>query len=100
MQEFARHTHFKKDCQYRQQEKANFTKNTKSYKLFYSVYSTNLESKDIWYLDCRCSNHMTSNKSYFIKVEEHINSEVTLGDGKVQKVERRGTIVVRITNGQ
>ena len=45
-----RHTHFKKDCLYQHQEKVNFTKNTKSYELFYSAYFTNLEAKDIWFL--------------------------------------------------
>ena len=37
---------------------------------------------------------MTGNKSYFVKLEENMNSEVALRDGKVQKVERRGTIAV------
>ena len=43
---------------------------------------------------------MTSNKNYFIKLEENINFEVARGDGKVQKVEGKNTIAVRTKDGQ
>ena len=95
-----RHTHFKKDYQYRQQEKENFIESIESYELFYSTYYTNLEVKDIWYLDSGCSNHITSNKSYFVKLEENMNSEVALGDCKVQKVEGKSTLAIRTKDGQ
>ena len=67
-----------------------FTKNSELFELLYSIYSTNHEVKDIWYLDSGCS-YMIGNKSYFVKKEENINLEVARGS-KVQKVEGRGPI--------
>ena len=54
---------------------------------------------DIWYLDSSCSNLMTSNKSCFISLDENIKSQVILGDGKIQNVERKGIIAIKIKDG-
>ena len=64
----------------------------------YSALSSH-ESRDVWYVDSGCSNNMTKNKSCFVQLDETIKSKVTLGDGNVQIVEGKGTIVVKTQNG-
>jgi len=57
-----KHTHLEKDCWYKQKDEANFTEKNQSLdQIFYSAYSSHQESRDIWYIDSGCSNHMTSN---------------------------------------
>lgn len=59
----------------------------------FSCMNSQKQAQDIWYWDSGCSNHMTENKSLFVDLEENF-SEAKLGDGKIHKSERKGTIVV------
>ncbi|CAL8138460.1 unnamed protein product [Prunus armeniaca] len=56
--------------------------------------------QDIWSVDSGCSNHMTGNRQCFVKFEENVNSQVKLGDGKLQNVEGKGIISVQTREGQ
>ncbi|KAK9697824.1 hypothetical protein RND81_08G063500 [Saponaria officinalis] len=88
-----RHTHFEKDCWFRQKDEANFIETNESTgQLFYSCLNTQQENIDIWYLDSGCSNHMTGNKNSFVSLNENIKSQITLGDGRSQDVAGKGTI--------
>ncbi|XP_057535290.1 uncharacterized protein LOC130813472 [Amaranthus tricolor] len=91
-----RHSHFEKDCYFRQKEEANFIENNNSNdQLFYTCLNAQEEQNDTWYIDSGCSNHMTGNKNFFITLDENIKSQITLGDGSNQEVFGKGTIVVK-----
>ena len=45
-----------------------------------------------WYLDSRCSHHMTRNKSLFTSFTEFDGGNVTFGDGNMARVKDKGTI--------
>lgn len=99
MQKVQKAPTLRKDCFYRQKEEANFLENKES--LDHTLYSalSSQESRDVWYVDSGCSNHMTKNKSCFVQLDETIKSKVTLGDGNVQTIEGKGTIAVKTQNG-
>jgi hypothetical protein len=56
------------------------------------------ETQDTWFLDSGCSSHMTMNSKSFVELDRSYSSVVKLGDGKLKKVEGKGTIAVN-TNG-
>ncbi|KAH9726202.1 hypothetical protein KPL70_008169 [Citrus sinensis] len=57
------------------------------------------ESYNLWYLDSGCSNHMTGERDIFISLDQSFNSQVKLGDGKMQKAVGKGTIAVHTKGG-
>ena len=87
-------------CRYQKNNEANFTENNDSQEqLFYTCFSSHKDSQDVWYMDSGCSNHMTGNKQCFVKLEEKVNSQVKLGDGKLHNVEGKGIIFVQTKGG-
>lgn len=93
------YNHFEKDYWYQLNEEASFFKKNEILdQLFCYAFSTHQESKDIWYLDSSCSNHMTYNKSCFFKLDEYMKSQVTFSDEKFKKVEGKGIIVIKTKN--
>uniref|UniRef100_A0A2N9EI16 Integrase catalytic domain-containing protein n=1 Tax=Fagus sylvatica TaxID=28930 RepID=A0A2N9EI16_FAGSY len=56
------------------------------------------ETQDTWFLDSGCSSHMTMNSKSFVELDRSYSSVVKLRDGKLKKVEGKGTIAVN-TNG-
>ena len=92
--------HSQRDCRYQKNNEANFTENNDSQEqLFYTCFSSHKDSQDVWYVDSGCSNHMTGNKQCFVKLEEKVNSQVKLGDGKLHNVEGKGIISVQTKGG-
>ena len=70
--------------------KANFTtSNGKGgEKVFLNCMDTQNKSKNIWFLDSGCSNHMTRDKDMFVNLNTSINKkQVIFGDGKKSNVE-------------
>lgn len=47
----------------------------------------NAEDYGIWFLDSGCSNHMTSDKSWFVEINENFRHAVRLGNGSKLSVE-------------
>ena len=47
---------------------------------------------DIWYLDSRCNNHMTSNLNLFYSLDNSVQTDVTLGNNVQVTVLGKGTI--------
>ena len=80
-------------------KKANMTKKSDEGYLFYSSKDVEREPKNLWYLDSGCSNHMTGEPDIFINFDQSFNSQVKLGDGNMQKVVGKGTIVVHTKGG-
>ncbi|XP_019455152.1 PREDICTED: uncharacterized protein LOC109356282 [Lupinus angustifolius] len=61
-----------------------------------SAEDVHLES---WYLDSRCSNHMTSHKEWFIDFDSSRKNKVKFVDDSTLKVEEAGDVVILINNG-
>ena len=90
------------DCWYQNKKgknEANFTNEGNGDYLFYSSKDVEREPKNLWYLDSSCSNHMTGERDIFTNFDQSFNSQVKLGDGKMQKVVGKGTIVVHTKGG-
>ncbi|KAA3467262.1 Retrovirus-related Pol polyprotein from transposon TNT 1-94 [Gossypium australe] len=66
-------------------------------KLFMAYQDDVIASKDIWFLDSGCSNHMARIKSLFKELDESYKVKVRLGDDKQMQVEGKGTMA--ISNG-
>ena len=47
---------------------------------------------DIWYLDSRCSNHMTRNLNLFSSLDNAVQTDVTLGNNVQVTILGKGTI--------
>ena len=50
-------------------------------------------------MDSGCSNHMSGTRSLFKELDESQKREVHLGDNKPMKVEGKGTIAIKTTQG-
>ncbi|XP_050910070.1 uncharacterized protein LOC127123938 [Lathyrus oleraceus] len=59
---------------------------------------SNNEQTNMWYLDSGCSNHMTGNKNWFIKLDESVNKVTKFADGKHVTSEEKGNIIM-VRNG-
>lgn len=57
-------------------------------------------SKDVWFVDSSCSNHMTGNIELFIRFDKSIQSKVKLGNDCKVSVNGKGVIVVYDINGE
>ena len=68
--------------------------------MFLTCNVTQESSKDIWFLDSVCSNHMTINKELFSSLDTSIQSEVKLGNDCKVKANGKGVIVVYAKDGK
>ena len=73
------------------------TKNEKQ-PMFLTCNVTQESSKDIWFLDNACSNHVTGNKELFSSLDTSIQFEVKLGNDSKVKVNGKAVIVVYAKN--
>ena len=58
------------------------------------------EQEQWWYLDSGASNHMTSSKESFSKLNDNVTGTVKFGDGSRVAIQGRGTIIFRCQNGE
>ena len=49
---------------------------------------------DIWFLDNGCSNHMTGDKTLFVKMDESVRSQVLMGDNSPVQAQGKGIVSV------
>ncbi|WVZ01870.1 hypothetical protein V8G54_022676 [Vigna mungo] len=67
------------------------------------MVATNTENsettKDVWYVDSGCSNHMTYNKSWLTNLDESKKSKVRVADNSTLKVEGIGNVRIKSRNG-
>ncbi|BBG94220.1 hypothetical protein Prudu_002447, partial [Prunus dulcis] len=88
------------DWRYQKNNEANFPENNDSQEqLFYTCFNSHQDSQDVWYVDRGCSNHMTRNKQCFVKLEEKVNPQVKLSDGKLHNMEGKGIISMQTKGG-
>jgi len=53
-----------------------------------------MSTKNVWYLDNGCSNHMTGDKEAYIGIDPSFGSKVKLRNGEFVEVEGKGSIIV------
>ena len=57
-------------------------------------------SKEVWFLDSGCSNHMSASKEIFSAIDESIKSEVKLGNDHQILVMGKVSISIRTKKGE
>ena len=57
-------------------------------------------SKDVWFLDNGCSNHMTRNRELFSNLDDFVTSEIKLGNNSIVPIMGKGVINVLAKKGE
>lgn len=55
--------------------------------------------KQSWYLDSRCSNHMTCNRVWMVNIDKSRKSKVRVADNSTLQVEGIGNVIIKKKNG-
>lgn len=56
-------------------------------------------SKDVWYVDSGCTNHMARDTGIFTSLDRAVRTKVKLGNGEIVQARGRGTISVYTSKG-
>eukprot|EP00253_Pinus_taeda_P016753 PITA_16753 len=97
-----RYGHFERECRLREGKNANYAQESGEYPrdhLFLSYAKGENTSKDVWYLDSRCSNHMTRNEKLFSAKDGSFKSKIQLGDDKSLEVASKEAMEVQTKEG-
>ena len=99
--------HFAPECRKKQfdmnRQNANFSRENHSENsdsMFITCNSAQESSKEVWFLDSGCSNHMSGNKDMFANIDESVQSEIKLGDDKKVVVMGKGSIKFETKQGE
>lgn len=84
--------HKEENC-WSKEKQAQYAEGEEDY-LFMTYENHQSASRDVWYIDSACSNHLTGNKEKFKDLDETQKSLVRLGDDKQVQVEGKGTVAV------
>ena len=74
-----RYGHFERECRLKEGKNANYAQESGEYPpdhLFLSYAKGENTSKDVWYLDSGCSNHMTGNEKLFSAKDGSFKSKI------------------------
>jgi hypothetical protein len=66
---------------------------------FLSYEKDENDTKDIWYLDSGCCNHMSGNNKLFSTMDESFKSKIKVGDDKALEVSAKGAMQVHTEEG-
>jgi len=58
------------------------------------------ERSDEWYLDTRCSNHMTDKKSWFSKLDDSVNRKIRFADSSIICAASIGKVLIHRKDGK
>jgi hypothetical protein len=100
-----RYGHFERDCRLKEDNNKKGVKYAQEgdeaspNNLFLSYNKAENGIKDIWYLDSRCSNHMSGNKELFSTMDESFKSKIKLGDDKALEDSAKGSMEVHTKEG-
>lgn len=75
-----------------QGEKSNFAEKREEETLLMTYHIKEEFESEFWYVDTRCSNHMSGSKSSFSFLNEGFSTTVTFGDRSTVKVMGKGDI--------
>jgi hypothetical protein len=56
------------------------------------VQEKKTSKEEVWFLASGCSNHMSGNKDWFIKMDEQFRHSVKLGNGAKMMVMGKGSV--------
>ncbi|XP_048615803.1 uncharacterized protein LOC106453556 [Brassica napus] len=65
-----------------------------------SVFDTNLDARNVWYLDNGASNHMSGNRMFFVTLDESITGKVRFGDDSRIDIRGKGSIQFVFKGGE
>lgn len=65
---------------------------TESESFFVACFSARECPPGVWYIDNRCSNHMTSDLEIFTTLDKSMTRRITLGDGTICEAQGKGTV--------
>eukprot|EP00253_Pinus_taeda_P019317 PITA_19317 len=94
------------DCRKKQHDmsnrpNANVTReNISQDNVLLSCNMSETNSEDTWFLDSRCSNHMTGNIALFSNLDQSMKSEVTLGTDSKISVMGKGEVKIFTKKGE
>ena len=57
-----------------------------------SIFESDQDNQDLWYLDNGASNHMSGNRSFFVSIDEKVTGKVRFGDDSRVDIEGKGSI--------
>ncbi|CAL2238141.1 unnamed protein product [Prunus armeniaca] len=81
---------------------AHFAKNQASKKtnMFYASHSLSKPTDfGVWYVDSRCSNHMTSQESLLSNIHRSLKCKVKMRIGELVQASGKGTLVIELKDG-
>ena len=58
------------------------------------------ERSDEWYLDTRCSNHMTDKKSWFSELDDSVNRKISFADNSIVCAAGIGKVLIHRKDGK
>jgi hypothetical protein len=81
----------------RDTSQANFSKEEGEISQILFLTSNCLEAKDVftWYLNSVCSNHITGNKSLFVKLDESVKGKVNFSNDNETDIMDKGTLAIK-----
>ena len=65
-----------------------------------SIFEADLDAENLWYLDNGASNHMSGNRSFFIKLDETVTGKVRFGDDSRINIAGKGSIRFMFKSGE
>ncbi|CAM8944369.1 unnamed protein product [Rhodiola kirilowii] len=64
-----------------------------------NIFESNLDAKNVWYLDNGTSNHMSGNRDFFTDLDETVTGMVRFGDDSRITIQGKGSIRFVFANG-
>ncbi|KAM2244431.1 hypothetical protein ACFXTI_005501 [Malus domestica] len=95
--------HLAKDCNPRRNQAVNYAHRAEEEEVnvFYACSVARTKNKrGIWYIDSRCSNHMTTYESLLINIDRSFNCRVKMGNGQLVEATGKGTLVLETKGGR
>ncbi|XP_022991800.1 uncharacterized protein LOC111488339 [Cucurbita maxima] len=90
--------HYQFECPGLEKEAINYAEFDKEEERLLMAYTkeSKVEREVIWFLDSRCSNHMTWDKTWFVELDESFKHTVRLGNSSKLAVEGRGSVRFKV----